>query len=141
MIGRLLIDECLSPELAQLAIDAGHVESTCVRDRGRLGIKDWELMEYVIKEDFMLVTRNAQDFRGEGKPNPGGLHGAQGRRSLTDVDSVSQRLAMDGFAVVPGVVDDAKCDVLAHIFRRLSDLVRVRARCSGRPAAWSWRVI
>jgi DNA-binding GntR family transcriptional regulator len=43
MIGRLLIDECLSPELVQLAIDAGHVESSCVRDRGRLGLKDWEL--------------------------------------------------------------------------------------------------
>lgn len=76
MIGRLLIDECLSPELAQLAIDAGHVESTSVRDRGRLGLKDWELMEYVIQEDFILVTRNAQDFRGAGKVNPGGLHGA-----------------------------------------------------------------
>ena len=75
MIGRLLIDECLSPELAQLAIDAGHVESTSVRDRGRLGLKDWELMEYVIQEDFILVTRNAQDFRGAGKVNPGGLHG------------------------------------------------------------------
>jgi Domain of unknown function (DUF5615) len=50
MIGRLLIDECLSPELAQLAIEAGHVESTSVRDRGRLGLKDWELMEYVIQE-------------------------------------------------------------------------------------------
>lgn len=66
MIGRLLIDECLSPELVQLAIDSGHVESTCVRDRGRLGLKDWELMEYVIEEDFILVTRNAQDFRGAG---------------------------------------------------------------------------
>ncbi len=63
MIGRLLIDECLSPELVQLAIAAGHVESTCVRDRGRLGLKDWELMAYVIEEDFILVTRNAQDFR------------------------------------------------------------------------------
>jgi hypothetical protein len=42
MIGRLLIDECLSPELAQLAIEAGHVEATSVRDRGRLGLQDWE---------------------------------------------------------------------------------------------------
>jgi hypothetical protein len=29
MIGRLLIDECLSPELAQLAIDAGTVGRRC----------------------------------------------------------------------------------------------------------------
>ena len=76
MIGRLLIDECLSPELIQLAIAAGHVESTCVRDRGRLGLKDWELMAYVIEEDFILVTRNAQDFRGAGQAGPGGLHAA-----------------------------------------------------------------
>ena len=76
MIGRLLIDECLTPELVQLAIDAGHIESTSVRDRGRLGLKDWELMEYVIEEDFILVTRNAQDFRGAGPANPGGLHAA-----------------------------------------------------------------
>lgn len=32
---RLLIDECLSPDLVDLAIDAGHVESTCLRDRGQ----------------------------------------------------------------------------------------------------------
>lgn len=56
MIGRLLIDECLSPGLAQLAIDAGHVESTSVRDRGRLGLKDWELMEYVILEDSEWIS-------------------------------------------------------------------------------------
>jgi hypothetical protein len=34
---RLLIDECLSPDLVDLAVAAGHVESTCLRDRGLLG--------------------------------------------------------------------------------------------------------
>lgn len=76
MIGRLLIDECLSPELVQLAIDAGHIESTCLRDRGRLGLKDWELMEYVLREDMTLVTLNAIDFRGNAPENPSGLHAA-----------------------------------------------------------------
>lgn len=33
---RLLIDECLSPELVDLAVEAGYVESTCARDRGLL---------------------------------------------------------------------------------------------------------
>jgi hypothetical protein len=69
MIGRLLIDECLSPELAQLAIEAGHVESTSVRDRGRLGLKDWELMEYVIQEDFMP----GDVFFGLAMGTPGGV--------------------------------------------------------------------
>ena len=66
MSHRLLIDECLSPELVQLAIDAGFFESTCVRDRGLLHRKDWELMAYVVAADFTLVTHNARDFRGMG---------------------------------------------------------------------------
>ena len=73
MIGRFLIDECLSPELVPLAITAGHVESTCVRDRGRLGIQDWELLDYILEHDFTLGTRNAEDFRGAGAIAPGGL--------------------------------------------------------------------
>lgn len=73
MIGRLLIDECLSPELVQLAVAGGHVQSTCVRDRGRLGIQDWELVSYALESDFVLVTRNAEDFRGAGPDDPGGL--------------------------------------------------------------------
>jgi hypothetical protein len=54
----------------------------------RSALKDWELMEYVIKENFILVTRNAQDFRGAGKPNPGGLHGsAEVHAGLVCLDS------------------------------------------------------
>lgn len=45
---RFLFDECLSPELVLMAVDAGHVESTCVRDRGLAGAKDWKLIEHVI---------------------------------------------------------------------------------------------
>lgn len=74
MTYRLLIDECLSPELVDLAIAAGHVESTCVRDRGLLKAKDPDLMGYVVSGDFTLVTHNARDFRGAGAEKPGGLH-------------------------------------------------------------------
>ncbi len=76
MIFRLLIDECLSPDLVELAIHAGHVESTCLRDRGLLGTQDWTLMKHVLTEDFTLVTVNAQDFRGGGQVVPGGLYAA-----------------------------------------------------------------
>ena len=115
MIGRLLIDECLSPELVQLAIDAGHVESSCVRDRGRLGIKDWELMEYVIEEDFILVTRNAQDFRGAGPANPGGLHAvAELHAGLICLDSaleldfdLQQELFTHALAELPDLINQA----------------------------------
>lgn len=68
---RLLIDECLSPDLVDLAVAAGHVESTCLRDRGLLGTQDWTLMKHVLAEDFTLVTVNAQDFRGSGEDTPG----------------------------------------------------------------------
>jgi hypothetical protein len=71
---RLLIDECLSPDLVDLAIAAGHVESTCLRDRGLLGTQDWTLMKHVLAEDFTLVTVNAQDFRGSGQDAPGGFY-------------------------------------------------------------------
>jgi len=41
---RLLIDECLSPDLVDLAVAAGHAQSTCLRDRGLLGTQDWRLI-------------------------------------------------------------------------------------------------
>ena len=77
MTFKLLIDECLSPTLVRMARDAGHHESTCVRDRGWLGLKDWELLERVVQEDFSLVTHNSKDFRGTKGGGPGGLHNDQ----------------------------------------------------------------
>jgi hypothetical protein len=74
---KFLIDECLSPSLVDDARAAGHTESTCVRDRGLAGTKDWHLMTLVIAEDFTLVTNNSKDFRGEGPGEPGGLHAKQ----------------------------------------------------------------
>lgn len=77
MICKLLVDECLSPELVEMAVAAGHFESTCVRDRGWSGKKDWELIEVVVAGDFTLVTNNAEDFRGGGQGDLGGEHANQ----------------------------------------------------------------
>ena len=77
MTFKLLIDECLSPALVSMARMAGHVQSTCVRDRGWTGMKDWDLVKRVVAEDFTLVTNNAKDFRGHGGTRPGGWHAAQ----------------------------------------------------------------
>lgn len=77
MTFKFLIDECLSPTLVDVAVRAGHTESTCVRDRGLSGTKDHRLIERIVAEDFTLVTRNAIDFRGEGPANPGGEHARQ----------------------------------------------------------------
>lgn len=74
---KLLIDECLSPELVDMAVAAGHVESTCVRNHGWSGKKDWELITLVVAGDFTFVTHNSEDFLGGGAANPGGEHASQ----------------------------------------------------------------
>jgi hypothetical protein len=74
---RFLIDECLSPELVQMAVRAGHTSTTCVRDRGLSGTKDWQLIEYVVAGDFTLVTCNSVDFRGRPPGKPGGEYSRQ----------------------------------------------------------------
>jgi len=75
MTFKFLIDECLSPALVRQALDGGHVGSTCVRDRGLAGTKDWRLVEFVVAEDFTLVTHNSVDFRGKGARDRGGHYG------------------------------------------------------------------
>jgi hypothetical protein len=72
---KLLIDECLSPELAHMARDRGHGESSHVVWIGRQGIKDWDLLKIVLAGDWTLVTRNAYDFRGpQAAPGTGGQY-------------------------------------------------------------------
>jgi hypothetical protein len=61
---RLLIDECLSEELARLARDRGHPESSHVRWIGKAGAKDWELRPVIVDGDWTFVTKNSIDFRG-----------------------------------------------------------------------------
>src|SRR5579859_4863115 len=61
---KFLIDECLSPELAQLARDRGYHESFHVSWLGKAGWKDWELKNLILGGDWTFVTRNSIDFRG-----------------------------------------------------------------------------
>lgn len=100
---RFLIDECLSPRLVQQAIAAGHVESTCVRDRGLAGTKDWKLIELVVSGDFTLVTHNSPDFRGGGPGKLGGEHAKQpihaGLVCLNSVHSMDLQRQSDLFAI------------------------------------------
>ena len=56
---KFLIDECMSPKLAELAIEAGHFESAHVGHRGLLTWKDHRLMRKIIAEDWTLVTNNS----------------------------------------------------------------------------------
>ena len=58
---KFLIDECLSPDLTQLAWDA---EFDCVHvvRIGRKGAKDSQLVQYAINDSRVLVTNNKADF-------------------------------------------------------------------------------
>ena len=61
---KLLIDECLSAELALMARELGHPEASHVVWIGKAGWKDWELKRFLLDEDWVLVTWNCKDFRG-----------------------------------------------------------------------------
>jgi hypothetical protein len=61
---KLLIDECLSEELAKRAHALGHLESAHVRWIGKTGAKDWELLPVILAGDWTFVTKNSVDFRG-----------------------------------------------------------------------------
>ncbi len=93
MSHKLLIDECLSPTLVQMALEAGHQESTRVRDRGWCGKKDWELIGEIIANDFILVTNNARDFR---VPVEGSIAGHHAHQEIhADLKCIESTLSMD----------------------------------------------
>jgi len=61
---KLLIDECLSPELAKLAQQRGHDESSHIVWLGKSGWKDWSLKPVILDGDWTFVTKNSTHFRG-----------------------------------------------------------------------------
>jgi hypothetical protein len=67
---KFLIDECLSPELAKIAREKGHAETSHVGWLGLGGLKDWELKPVILDGDWTFVTKNSADFRGA-KDDPG----------------------------------------------------------------------
>jgi predicted nuclease of predicted toxin-antitoxin system len=63
---KFLIDECLSPELAKIAIGKTHGETSHIVWLGLAGYKDWELTPIILDGDWTFVTKNSVDFRGQG---------------------------------------------------------------------------
>jgi Domain of unknown function (DUF5615) len=61
---KLLIDECLSTELALLARERGHPKTSHVTWIGKTGWKDWQLKAVILDGDWTFVTKNSVDFRG-----------------------------------------------------------------------------
>lgn len=64
MAPELLLDEHLSPTVAH-RLTTLYFDVTCVRDRGLLGLQDWELMERCVGEGRAICTENESDFRKE----------------------------------------------------------------------------
>ncbi|MDE3761591.1 DUF5615 family PIN-like protein [Sinorhizobium meliloti] len=67
---KFLIDECLSPQLARMAIEKGHGETSHVVWIKMGGLKDWELKPNILEGDWTFVTRNSVDFQGKDKRAP-----------------------------------------------------------------------
>ncbi len=59
---RFLVDECLHKGLVKIAHSAGF-EAHHVVDLGKAGAKDYQLREFIVKEEFVFVTNNAKDFK------------------------------------------------------------------------------
>jgi predicted nuclease of predicted toxin-antitoxin system len=57
----IMIDECLSPDLAAYAQARGY-HATHVLHRGRRGAEDAALMPLILAENFIFVTANGRDF-------------------------------------------------------------------------------
>lgn len=58
----LLLDENLSPRAAMELRADGH-DVVHLRERGRLGISDPEVLDLAFDEDRVLITANVGDFR------------------------------------------------------------------------------
>jgi predicted nuclease of predicted toxin-antitoxin system len=60
---RLLIDEDISPRVAQRLREEDGIDAVGIRDRARLGATDREVLGLAFDEDRILVTANVGDFR------------------------------------------------------------------------------
>jgi predicted nuclease of predicted toxin-antitoxin system len=60
---KLLIDECLFPQLAARLNAAGRYDAVHSVHVGRRGEPDHRVVERCIAEDRIIVTENARDFR------------------------------------------------------------------------------
>lgn len=59
---KLLLDENLSPKVAEILCNEDGIDACHVRDRGGLGTLDHEVLDLAYVEDRILVTSNVGDF-------------------------------------------------------------------------------
>lgn len=119
---KFLIDECLSPSLAQLARDCGYHESFHVSWLGKAGWKDWELKDLIIGGDWTFVTRNSIDFRG-----PADQPGSKGQYAdvpihagLVCINGPSKMTARIQLELLAAVLDEIQS--LAHLVNEVIEV-------------------
>jgi len=108
---KLLIDECLSPELAKLAQSRGHGESSHIVWLNKSGWKDWSLTSFVIDGDWTFVTRNSIDFRG-----PASKPGSKGQ--FSDVPIHAGLICLNG---PDGMNLDLQLELFEHALNEVGD--------------------
>ncbi|WP_347566238.1 DUF5615 family PIN-like protein [Scytonema sp. UIC 10036] len=59
---KFLIDEDLSPAVARYLCTEHFIDAIAVRDRGLLGAKDYQVLEYAFNEERIIITANVRDF-------------------------------------------------------------------------------
>jgi predicted nuclease of predicted toxin-antitoxin system len=59
---KFLVDECLSPDLVEIARANGHGESMHVTWLGLRSRRDWTIVRRAIAGGYVLVTNNTTDF-------------------------------------------------------------------------------
>ncbi|NET89669.1 MAG: hypothetical protein F6K45_16525 [Kamptonema sp. SIO1D9] len=59
---KFLIDEDLSPTVARFLCEELFLDAVAVRDRGLLSATDYQVLEYALKEERIVITANVHDF-------------------------------------------------------------------------------
>jgi predicted nuclease of predicted toxin-antitoxin system len=60
--GKLLVDECLSPDLVLVAKMRGY-DATHITYIGKAGWQDYNLVNLIVDGGYIFVTNNGRDFR------------------------------------------------------------------------------
>ena len=61
---QLFIDECISPTIVDVLNASGEHYADCPRNLAKLGMSDADVVAICVQRNFIIVTMNANDFRG-----------------------------------------------------------------------------
>jgi hypothetical protein len=110
-VAKFLIDECLSLDLVEVAINAGFPESSHVVWMGKAGWKDWKLKPFILDGDWTFVTRNSADFRG-----PADDPGTKGQ--YADVPLHAGLICING---PDGMTAELQCELFQAVLDEIGD--------------------